>query len=235
MQISKITPTLNNNQSNIKKDFNRPIYNTVSFGATSIKSKSKFFETAKGWFDAVIRRYEILGEKLNKNLISKILDTKAAKTVIDFTVRHEKFNKNLMSHLVALGSIVLSSFYIKQTLQNDKLDTKKRKTLAINQAAVCATSISMAYTIEKMIDKKIDRFTEKFKIINRPSKGASEAKLEEFNKCIGGIKAAKTIIVFGLVNRYLAPVLITPIANAIGNRVHKKEAELAANKTVGSK
>lgn len=231
MKINQITSTLNNSPNIIKRNNSSPVYNTVSFGNNPAKEGSAFFKKIKKFFDAGVRGYDKLGEKINQKFISKIMDTKTARKIVDFTVEHPSLKKNQLSHLIAIGSLILSSFYVTRTLKNDKLDTKKRKTLAINQAAVCGSSLLMAYGIEGLINKKIDRFIEKFKASSPINKITDEvlkkAENEKLDKYIAGIKAAKTIVVFGLVNRYIAPVIITPIANAIGNRVHKKEAEAA--------
>lgn len=188
------------------------------------RGPSNFFKPLKVLNQKINQGYQTLSQPIAKAM-GRLLDTDAATNFIEGTVKHEKFNDRLISHLNAFGSAVLSGFYIGRTLNNQKLDGEKKKTLAINQAAVWATSTIMCYTTDGLINTKINRFVEKFKIINK-----ADNKLISY---VDGIKAAKSIMVFGLIYRYISPVLVTPIANMISNRLHdKRQAELAVKPKV---
>lgn len=153
--------------------------------------------------------------------ISKFLKLKPVETIIDKT----KNSKNLVQHITALTSVVLSGFYMEQTLKNDKLDPQKRKTLAINQGAVTVLSTIMSYTVCKALDKTIKSFSNKFIMLN--SQTIDIETLEKKYK--KGIKNAASIMIFMTIYRFVAPVLVTPVANYIGNKLQeKKEMEIAS-------
>jgi len=208
MLISNTSPQMLNNCSTNNKQTKR---STVSFGSTPIvevvRPKSKLFLPLK-------EAYDSFTTKIAKGL-GKSLDNK-------FTIGLLKRlkTKNLFAHLVVFGSTILSGFYIKKTLDNDKLDPQKRKTLAINQAAVWGLSTVMAYTVDNLLNNKYEVFKDKFVAAYKNSKAFDADKLEMYTE---GLKVAKTAIVMGAVYRFIAPVIVTPLANSIGNKIHEKK------------
>lgn len=213
MQIQNITPNYNNiytakkqNTSYVQND------NNLNFGMSA--PKSKFFENPLTKF--VKNKYEQFTEFLAQNVFGKVLDTKFAKSVVEKTNVNKKFSDNLVSHLSVLGSVILSGLYIKKTLDNKDLDETRKRTLAINQAAVWCVSTVLGYTFDGVINNKVKRFTEKYKIVNQ---GIGE-KLEKYAK---GIDIARKVMIFDVVYRYIAPVLVTPIANHIGNQINENK------------
>lgn len=55
------------------------------------------------------------------------------------------------------------------------------------------------------------------------------AAKNEFNKIVPGINKIKTLIVFGIIYRYLGPVVVTPLANKISSKFFNKKADKADN------
>ena len=159
-------------------------------------------------------------------LIQKAL-SKAVAGVMNFKPAQKLFEKtansdvNIVKHLSALNGLIISGMYVVKTLQNDKLDPERKPTLAINQAAVSVVSTVLGYTFDKVANKKVDKVIEKFQAANM-GKGAE--KLAEY---AGGIKAAASMMIFGTVYRYISPVLVTPIANKLGNIVADRKAQKA--------
>lgn len=142
--------------------------------------------------------------------IVKILETDSFKSFYKWTK-----DKNMIPHLLCLTSIILSGFYVQQTLSNKQLDEQKKKTLAINQTAVAALSAVMSYTFDGKANKYISKFADRFTAVN--------AKNERLGVYLDGINAAKSIIIFGAIYRFIAPVIVTPIANHIGNKLNEKK------------
>lgn len=197
-------------------------------------------------------------EKLAKG-IAWLMQTKPAKKIVEATVDFAKrsdakvqqkikagreieqksfIDDKLLTHLIVLGSTIMSGFYVIKTLQNKNMDEDKRKTLAINQGLVYVISTVMAYTFDIMLGKKTNQLKENFKkanmdlITNNPLLKNDKKKFDEavkkLSKQENGIGTAKKIIVVDLIYRFIAPVIVTPLANYIGNRLqNKKEAELA--------
>lgn len=208
MHIMQISPNFNNiNNSNRENGSNtRP----VSF--TSAPESQLFVPVKKHYnkfTDAIARQ------------LAKIVDTKMTQRVIEYTKKYPRFKNNYVTHLAVIGSIVLSGFYVTKTLNNEKLDEQKRRTLAINQGIVWGISTVMNYTFNKLTDKKLKEFLNKFKEMNK------DLDADKLSKYENGIKIAKAIMVIDIVYRFIAPVVVTPIANHIGNKIQeKKDAEL---------
>lgn len=199
MKISQVTPVLNNH------NYNHP--NNINFGTISPKSKmlAPIAEPSKKLSDNVSNAL--------KKPISKVLNAGWFENLVGKT----KNSKNLVQHITALTSFVLSGFYIQQTLKNDKLDEKRRKTLAINEGLVTVLSTILSYTVCKSLDKNIQKFSNKFLMLN--SKNYSLKELETYQR---GIKNAASIMIFMTIYRFISPVVITPIANHIGNKINEK-------------
>lgn len=167
-----------------------------------------------------------------KNQAQKELLNKQAK---DFNKKIDIFNKSLpegarklkkmkeipdklLAHLIVFGSTLLSGFYVLKTLNNKNMEKDKRKTLAINQGLVWGTSTVMAYAFDGWARKQFNT-----KILNRfkeANKAMDPKKLDSLTK---GMEKARTIIIVDMVYRFIAPVIVTPIANAIGNKINNKK------------
>lgn len=177
--------------------------NTVNFAANP---GSKYFKP-------FVSTYDSITDTLAKGM-AKCLENKHIENFIKWTSKSE----NIVAHYSAAESIVLSGFYIQQTLKNDKLDEKKRKTLAINQAGTCVVSAVMSYAADKAINNKISELTNKYLAVN-----VNTASEKALNNWKAGFSAAKTIMVFGIIYRFIAPVFVTPVANWLGNKLDEKK------------
>lgn len=209
MKISQITPT-NYSRNYSYSNKNNFTTNNIKFTGISQQTGLRKFVN-----DTYHKAMDPIENSIAKGF-AKLLQRKQAKYIIAKTEEHPKINNDLFSHLLVLGSTLLSGFYVLKTLQNDKLDDKKKKTLAINQTATFVLSTIMAYTFDNIISKKTDRIKKKFVELNPEPVHAS--KMNDYMK---GIDAAKKIMIFATMYRFIAPVIVTPIANAIGNRLHE--------------
>ena len=150
--------------------------------------------------------------------VAKVLKSKTAQKIIDKTAASDF---NIVKHLSALNGLIISGMYVTRTLNNDKLDPERKQTLAINQASVSVVSTILGYSFDKIANKQIDKFIQRFQAANY---GKGAAKLSEY---AGGVKAAASMMIFGTVYRYLSPVLVTPIANKLGNMLQERKAAKA--------
>ena len=159
--------------------------------------------------------------------IGQLAGSKAMKKYTDLIQKHPKIEKNLFSHLIVLGSTLLSGFYVAKTIKNNNMDKDKRRTLAINQAATFIASTVMAYTLDNWSQKHFKTFIKKYETIN-----AKDPNIAQLSK---GLKIAKATITIDMVYRFLAPVAVTPIANHIGNKIiennKKTKEQKQLNKT----
>ena len=85
-------------------------------------------------------------EWLANNYYKRFYKSKVAKFIVDHT-NSTKWN-NMTAHMSALGSTLISGMYIVKTLENDKLDPEKRKTLAINDGLTWLISTGCAYGLD---------------------------------------------------------------------------------------
>ena len=224
---------------------------------------------AQGWYDK-------LTEWIAKNYYARFYNSKAAKFIVDHT-KSPKWN-NMTTHMSALGSTLISGMYVMRTLQNDKLDPEKRKTLAINDGLTWVLSTAGAYLLDSKLGNLCDKATTRFAanyLLDNPEarrtdlfgewnpkdlkqmmsewykhikpeseEGAKLVKdlgekayknIREFNldilknkkltTQIDGIGVLKSLFVFGMVYRYIVPVIVMKPANYIGRKIHEKNAQ----------
>lgn len=142
-----------------------------------------------------------------------------------------KFPGSMTEHMTVLGSILTSSVYMYKTLKNHDLDKEKRKTLAINQGLCCLIPTIGAYTISSKMAKfkKNIEYTYRGLKEQQVALGQLDAReAEALKKSLGnklkGLNALTGLITFTLIYRYVTPVIVTPIANMIGNKIQEKNA-----------
>jgi len=290
----------------VKITFNNNYISSTKYSSNkNLRSKSKPNFTGGNSFLKVL--FDPFSDSNNKAvnwLTDKIAKGYApilrSKPVEKFVTKYK--NTNITAHLSAVIASTITLFYIKKTLENDKLDSKKRTTLAINQALVAIVSLLGSYKLEKIVAKPIDGydeiitkkvdgkkikekgkhiegFVDKFRKVNTEeinaeaknikledidvkkleleellrSKKIDDSQIEsliknpvletlkkhlsaeelieaerikrlgKIDKWVDGIRVAKTLIIFGFIFRFFAPVVVTPIANAIGNKLNAKK------------
>ncbi len=195
------------------------------------------------------------------------------------TTKDKKWANNMTTHMAVLGSTLISGLYIVRTLSNDKLDEKRRKTLAINDALTWVVSTAGTYWLNGKLgdwwegvttrfaanyfldnpdakktellgewdakDLKIvmEKWYEKVlptdegkkllkNLLNKDQKYDAYKKIREFNldvlqnpkltTYIDGMGVLKSLFIFGMIYRYIVPVLVMKPANKIGKMLHDK-------------
>ena len=128
--------------------------------------------------------------------------------------------KNPFSKLLAFDSIVLSSFYMINTARNKKVEKDQKLPLILNQGLVWGVSTIGTFTIEKALDKKTKQVQEAMRNLYKQVK-----KTECPENIIKGINLLKTIVIFGTIFRFIAPVVITPVANKLSGAIQEKAKE----------
>lgn len=201
-----------------------PSFTGVNADAVKVASKSKFFEPVKKFFKPVSNACNSGMDKLTDGIAivcSKIMKKKSFEKIV---LKTEKANLDVVKHISAAIGVIISGLYIYKTMTNEKLEPEKRTTLSINQGIVSVVATTLGYTFDKLADKKVNKFIRKFAAVNIEDKALKSYQ--------GGIRAAASMMIFGTMYRYVAPVLVTPIANSIGNRVQEnKKAQKALVKT----
>ena len=144
--------------------------------------------------------------------IGKIIDTKA---VQDFSNRFH--DTNIATHIFSATGILLSSFFILSTARNKKIEEERKKPLMMNTAISCAIATVGGYTIDNLLNKPIEKFI----------KGFEKANLNNPNltKYMDGIKIAKSALIFGMLYRFVVPVISMFLAEKVvekPNKINKK-------------
>lgn len=166
-----------------------------------------------------------------------------SKSMWDFSKWLIKVPGEMTQHMVALGSLITSGTYVQRTLTNKELDPNRRRTLAINQGLCFLVPTAAAYYVDKKINSFVKNKEYRYTGLNLHNfemdkiAGKVTAKQEaDFYKSLGkkakGIRILASLSVFTLIYRYATPVLITPIANKIGDflnaKIEKKRQAKAA-------
>jgi len=147
----------------------------------------------------------------------------------------------------SLGALLTSGVYMYQTLNKKDLDDDRKRTLAINQGLCFIVPTICAYTVDKWLKKwtkeKIEyryaglRENDIYmaKLAGKPEEEIKKMQ-EGLGKKLNGVRTLITLAIFALIYRYIAPVLITPLANRIGDRaMEKRHAKVAAEQEAAAK
>lgn len=188
--------------------------NQPTFKANPVKKPSTFISlatrTAVG-VDKASKGYNSFIENvIAKKFIAPIMDSKGMNKLADKLGKQ----KDITDHMATLGSFVTTTTYAGTTLKNKKLEKKPARTLALNQILVTALSTIGAYTINGGLEKFTKNMSYKFRDTN---KHLPDKVLE---KRIKGFGVAQKLLTFSLMYRYVAPVLVTPIASKIGKALN---------------
>ena len=160
---------------------------------------------------AVAAGYDGFTDCLAKGM-GKIMDTNAVQNFA------KKFQKtNIATHIFSATGILLSSFFIFSTARSKKIEEERKKPLMVNTAISCAIATIGGYTIDNALTKPIEKFTERFKQVH-----ANNPKLDKY---ISGIKIAKSALIFGMLYRFVVPVISMFMAEKVvekPNKINKK-------------
>ena len=143
----------------------------------------------------------------------------------------------MTAHMATLGSLITSSVYVERTLRNKDLDNEKKKTLAINQGLCFLVPTACAYLVDHLLrgnikDKEYRYSGRQLAKVSKKMGNMSDAQIKDFNKLMGdrlkGFSTLATLATFTLIYRYATPVIITPIANWLGEKLNESQAKKAA-------
>ena len=188
--------------------------NQTSFKANSVKKPSTFISlttrTAVGVHNLNNLYNSFTENVLAKKVIAPIINSKVVERFADRLGK----TKNMTDHMATVGSFVTTTTYAGTTLKNKKLEKKPARTLALNQILVTALSTVGAYTINGYIADFTKKMSYKFRNAN-----INHHNLE---KRMHGFSVAQKLLTFSLMYRYVAPVIVPPIASKIGKALNSK-------------
>jgi hypothetical protein len=144
---------------------------------------------------------------------------------------------SMTEHMATFGSAITSSVYMGRTLSNDELESDKKKTLAINQFLCFLIPTIAAYVVNSKLAGFNKRMEHRYAGLQKQKLALGEVTAEQAAKMkkltsnrLKGFKTLASLGTFTLIYRYVTPVIITPIANAIGGYMNNKSKEKEAQK-----
>jgi len=216
----------------INKQDVQPTINQAQTEKVAFKGGKNNAAKKGGWF---VRKF---GEWYGKPLLEN-------ETVAKISEKLSKIPGGMTELMTVIGSFITSSVYVQRTMTNKDLDPDRRRTLAINQTLCFFVPTAAAYTVNnalKNVTKKIeysysDLQEQKMDIAKIEKKVIDDKKIkEELGNKLKGVRILSGLATFTLIYRYATPVIITPIANWIGDKINtKKAAEKTTAKEIALK
>ncbi|MCR4881911.1 MAG: hypothetical protein K6A44_08185 [bacterium] len=176
-------------------------------------SNKNYINTQQQSFNGIVPKFVAAGyDRFTDGLakgMGKIIDTKTVQNFAD------KFHDtNIATHIFSATGILLSSFFILSTAKSKKIEEERKKPLMMNTAISCAIATVGGYTIDNVLNKPIKKFIENFKTVN-----ANSPKLHKYE---AGIKIAKSALIFGMLYRFVVPVISMFLAEKVVEKPNKK-------------
>lgn len=141
--------------------------------------------------------------------------------------------------MITVGSLIQSGVYVQQTLSNKDFQQDRKRTLAINQGLCFAVPTVAAYAVDNAIKNWVK--SKEYRYAGWQERGIEMAQYEgkkdlakELKSGLGnrlkGVRILAGLATFTLIYRYATPVIVTPIANWIGDKFGEraKAKKLAA-------
>jgi len=197
---------------------------TIKDGSVN-NSSVPSFQGVGSWID------KVFGQKYAAYLYKQEWFNKLANKLA-----HSKLPGDMTANMATLGALLTSGTYVARTINNKDLDPDKRRTLTVNQIINFIVPTICAYTVSNLLGDWVDT-KKKIYSASYTRRGNMGLELghmtkEEFDsfmakkgKRLGGVKVLATLVTFTLIYRFITPVLMTPIANRIGEKINNKEAK----------
>lgn len=215
MTISAINPAMSYTSPNFKGMPKMNAANVQRVASVATEATEKAPGAIKRFRNAWNAKLGELVEKyVTKPVLAPIMNSKF---IGDFAEKTKNID-NMACHMTTAGSIVTTATYAGtslKTLNKDKEQKKRAKTLVLNQIMVTGLSALGAYTINDKLGKMSKQLGYKFREANQ-----GNPKLPTYMK---GFDVAKGLLIFSIMYRYIAPVVVTPIASKIGNYIFGKD------------
>ncbi|MBQ2871325.1 hypothetical protein IJE86_06460 [bacterium] len=152
--------------------------------------------------------------------IGKLAQNKYVKGFTEWCVKKDI---DYTQHLSAACANVLNGFYMYNVATSKKIEEEQKKPLMLNMFIGTVLSTAGGYALNGAIDKKL------IKPFENAIKKTYDTKADDLMK---GFKVAKSLMVFQLLYRFVCPVVATPIANHISNKLREKKEGDKGNLTV---
>ncbi|MBR3888885.1 hypothetical protein IKJ53_00045 [bacterium] len=218
MAISPINANMNYSSSpNFKGAPKLNVANVQRIATKMVEPKSEgLFKKIQNSFN---KKYD---ELVEKTIVKPILQPLMNSEFMGKMAEKTKNIDNMAAHMSTAGSIVTTTTYATtslKTLRKDKEQKKRAKTLVLNQIMVTTLSTVLGYAINDSLGNFSKQLGYKFREVNQ-GHPALERRMKGFN-------TAKSLLIFSMMYRYVAPVLVTPLASKVGNYMNNKNEQKA--------
>ena len=146
---------------------------------------------------------------------------------------------DVSTHFQVLGSFITSSAYMISTLTNKDFDKDNAVTLTVNHGLNFAIPTFGAYVADKCIMDTKKQIEYKYAALQQSKLASKKLPKEKManemgllGKRLGGVRVLIGIMTTTLIYRYITPVLVTPVANRIGEFINNS---LKKNKNENAK
>lgn len=162
---------------------------------------------------------KIADKKSTQNIIIKIANNPTIKKIVDWcAIETPKINKKgekiidrnsdkIFNYLMVAYSALLQTNHIINIKKNKQMPEERKETLIVNNALAFVLPTIGAFTIDKSLNRSIDRF-QKY-----AEKTRNNTKFNE--KQAGGLKALKSVFIFSMMYKYFATIVTTPMADKV--------------------
>lgn len=144
--------------------------------------------------------------------VGKIADKKGFRNFVEWLGKKDQW----FPHLIAAESLLLSGFYMQQTAASKRIEKDQKPAMIINQGITALACTAGAYLIDGKVNKMLDKFKGVYKRVNPQM----EQKL--LDKRLGAIRLLGPLVIFTTIYRFVGPVILTPVANYISEKIQKK-------------
>ena len=141
--------------------------------------------------------------KVRDKLALKFADIINKPSVQAFSKKHAE--SNFAQHIFCATDVATTGFTINEISKSKKINNENKKTLILNSSIACGLTIGASYGIDKITEKPVNKFVEKFKAANKNS--------PKLDKYLEGIKIAKPIAILGGLYYIAIPFISTILAD----------------------
>ncbi len=137
-----------------------------------------------------------------QKFILKVADNKPLQKAVEWASKGNNAEK-ISQYLMVAYSAFLQTCHVVNIMNNKQMPEERKQTLAINNILAFIIPTAGAFTMDKAINKGIDRF-------QKYSENVRGVKLNE--KQALGLKTLKSIFIFSMMYKYFATIITTPLA-----------------------
>ena len=225
-------------------------------GFTKIKSSYDSAKDNLSKNNKVNPSFKGVGNMVTEGLakgIGKVADTSYARRFVNWFAEKE----NWFPHLIAGESLWLSGWYMQRTARSKGIEKDQKLPMILNQGITALLCTIGAYKLDGVINNKLANYKETYKRMNpdmvrksdfyenllkryankpevleklaqNPKFAAAKNANKILNNRMIGIRLLGPIVIFTTIYRFVGPVIVTPFANWISEKIEPHNKKQAA-------